>query len=361
MNYRKSLLGVATLTICFVLTGCGQKHNTVETQDVVDEQTIEDVTENVDQDADAVETQDVADEPVEDVAEESDAEPKETEEIEELPLAERIASSDIVIVEAGTAIDDTASDEWMEIGESYANKKLNKYQLAEMLNAICYGFDWTDVKTANLEGLNEFITKYNNFVDGMDDVDSDMLFSIQEAVVKTDDITEAWINTFFTNYFDLNSYYSSYENLHNCELYSEDLENTLHQYYANALNGTDQSLYDAMNYENIIPINFDECADNNDFYNTKLYNSIYYMHYGINNGYQFSHVLDLDGDLYMYDLDFRSEIKIMHAVPIVINGDESNVRELLVALLDEDYNVVDVIPFNAEGDDTVFKALASMN
>lgn len=361
MNYRKSLLGIATLTICFVLTGCGQKHDTVETQDVVNEQASEDVTENVDQDADAGETQDVADEPVEDVAEESDAEPEETEEIEELPLAERIASSDIIIVEAGTAIDDAVRDEWMEIGESYANKKLNKYQLAEMLNAICYGFDWTDVKTANLEGLNEFITKYNNFVDGMDDVDYDMFFSIQEAVVKEENLLEAYDKTFFTNYFDGYAYQSSYENFHNYDLYCEDLENTLHQYYAKALNGTDQSLYDAMNYENIIVIPYDECADNNDFYNTKLYNSIYYMHYGINNGYQFGHVLDLDGDLYMYDLDFRSEIKIMHAVPMVINGDESSVRELLVALLDDDYNVVDVIPFNAEGDDTIFKALASMN
>ena len=363
MNYRKSLLGIATLTICFVLTGCGQKHDTVETQDVVNEQASEDVTENVDQDADIGETQDVADESVsEDVeeklqdadvekeADETENTEVEPEEVEELPLAERIASSDIVVVEAGIAIDEAARDEWMEIGESYANKKLDKYQLAEMLNAICYGFDWADIKTANLDGFNDFASKYTAFIDGMDQLSREAFTRTLETIYKEG--FQGGFDLFFTDYFEFDEGYENYVNV--------DLLYSMYKFYVDNLEGNIRDFYDSMCWENIINFPFDELADGCDLYNTKLQNSMYFMYYGISNGYEYSHVIDLQGDLFMYEaFDSSNKIQIMHAIPMVINGDENNVKALLVALLDEDYNVVDVISYNTELDNETFVALAT--
>ena len=344
-NRRKSVIIAVVAIVLVVLAAflsfevAKYNKNKNKTYDAVTEDfKAEENTEDVEEITAVTEEPEEPDEP------EVEAEP------EELPLAERIASSDIVIVEAGVAIDDTARDGWMEIGESYANKKLDKYQLAEMLNAICYGFDWTDVKTANLDGFNDFTSKYTTFINGMDQLSLEAFTRTLETIYKEG--FQEGIDLFFTDYFEFNEGYENYVNV--------DLVYSMYKFYVDNLEGNIRDFYDSMCWENIINFPFDELADGCDLYNTKLYNSMYLMYYGISNGYEYSHVIDLQGDLSMYEaFDSSNKIQIMHAIPMVINGDENNVRALLVALLDKDYNVVDVISYNTELDNETFVALAT--
>lgn len=340
-----------------MVIGCGTtaKDTTIQTETSEETNDISEAIEDVNEEGQLADT--VADN------EEDSVEINETEPEVEEPEAE--GPYEFVLGKVEMNEDDY--NKYIEIGKSLKDKeKLNGHELCEMLAALSYQYDWASTEDAGkLENLQDFMGKATLFWGNLDETSSAALYETLYVINDTGMAEEGLDSVLFDRYVNISDYAG-------IDLTYNDVLYTMYVYYKDNIDEfktCDSLLRTLQDGNNIVKFPFMENEDIQYFDQLYLYGSMWSSKYLIDNGYKATHVLELENPAKFFKASEDNQsvgetISSKYIVPVIVeNENEKQTKEVICAFLDDDYNVVNLIPYNAEYaeelDQDLFKYLLS--
>lgn len=306
-------------------------------------------------------TEEVIAEPAEEVVEEIAEETTEvsSEEIVEEKTTKEAVEEDVPesdgpyeFVQGKIEMNEDDYNRYIEIGRSLKDKeKLNGHELCEMLAALSYQYDWASAEDAGkLGNFQDFMSKATLFWGNLDETSSAALYETISVANDTGSVEEALDSVLFDRYINISDYAGF-------DLIYDDVIYTMYVYYKDNIDEfktSDSLLRTLQDGNNIVKFPFMENDDIQYFDQLYLCDSIWSSKYLIDNGYKASHIIELKNPVKFFKVSEDNQsveetISSKYVVPVIVeNENEKQTKEIICAFLDDNYNVVNLIPYNAE-------------